>query len=86
MSIRQFNFTKNVFIKNIFFSLYSEDRNEHNNLNLHSLYYKPEILQKPGVFDSLVRGIATQPSGKIDKHYDEEVSYYLPLYINIFLV
>lgn len=66
--------------KNISFSLYSEDRNEHNNMNLHSLYFKPEIFRKPGVFDSLVRGIATQPSGKIDMHYDENVSYYLRLF------
>lgn len=43
-------------------------------INLQSVYHKPDILKKPGVFDSLVRGIATQPAGKLDTYFDKDVS------------
>lgn len=54
--------------------MYSEDRTENNMLKLEDLFYKPEMLNKLGVFDSLVRGMATQAAGKIDNHYNEDVS------------
>lgn len=47
---------------------------EHNDLHLQNLFYKPDIIRKSGIFDSLVRGIATQSSGKVDKYFDEDVS------------
>ncbi|KAJ8910460.1 hypothetical protein NQ315_008873, partial [Exocentrus adspersus] len=55
-----------------FRKLYDENREAYDLLSLQEYFNNPVVIRAPGVFESLVRGIATQSSQKIDRHYAED--------------
>lgn len=56
------------------FRLFYENRKTNNSLSLQKYFNNPHIVQQPGIMDALIRGLATQSSQKIDRHYAEDVS------------
>ncbi|XP_074028960.1 salivary peroxidase/catechol oxidase isoform X2 [Leptinotarsa decemlineata] len=54
-------------------SLVHESRDSSSTLRLHEHFNKPEIILRPQIFDSLLRGSATQIAGSIDMNYTEDV-------------
>lgn len=53
--------------------LFEEDRLINVTINLHNYFNNPDIIQQPNMLDSLIRGLATQSSQKVDLHYPEDL-------------
>lgn len=49
-----------------FLKIYDENRNTSHFIRLHEHFNRPDILEKPGNLDGLIRGLATQPCQKFD--------------------
>lgn len=56
------------------FSLVGEMRNPMGNLRLSDWFNRPVIIEQGDNFDSLTRGMASQPELKSDQFHDSEVS------------
>lgn len=57
-------FTNTLIDSNL--QVYDEARNKSESLRLQENFNRPEAIEKPGYFDGLIRGLATQPCQKID--------------------
>lgn len=53
--------------------LFDEKRASNRSLSLHKYFNNPNVIQKAGVLDALLRGLATQNSQRIDRHYAEDL-------------
>ena len=65
-----------LFLINVMFvyRLYEEDRNPQQSILLREHYDQPRLLEGEENLDSLLRGLATQSSQKLDLHYSKTVS------------
>ncbi|XP_046398889.1 peroxidase-like isoform X2 [Ischnura elegans] len=54
--------------------LYEENREFNDTIHLSNHYNQPFVIEKPGHFDSLVRGMATQNSQQMDLLFTEDVT------------
>lgn len=55
--------------------LYDEYRDVNVTLGLRDHFNRPHVIQKPGLLDGLVRGLATQSSLKLDTDFTQVVSF-----------
>lgn len=61
--------------------LYDENRDINVTLGLRDHFNRPHVIQKVGLLDGLIRGLATQSSQKMDTDYARVVS----IFLNVFL-
>lgn len=54
--------------------LYDENRDVNVTLGLRDHFNRPHVIQKIGLLDGLIRGLATQSSQKLDTDYAQVVS------------
>lgn len=53
--------------------LFDENREARSSLSLQKYFNDPNMIHEDGVLDSLIRGLATQRSQKVDRHYAEDL-------------
>uniref|UniRef100_V5I8I5 Peroxidase n=1 Tax=Anoplophora glabripennis TaxID=217634 RepID=V5I8I5_ANOGL len=53
--------------------LFNENREANSSLSLQKYFNNPNKIQQPGILDALIRGLATQSSQKIDRHFAEDL-------------
>lgn len=63
-----------IFYKLFICSLYNDNRSLQFSINLRDNFNNPKFFKKVEYLDPLIRGLATQPSAKIDLVFDEDVS------------
>lgn len=57
------------------YRLYDENRDVNVTLGLRDHFNRPHVIQKTGLLDGLIRGLATQSSQKLDTDYALVVSH-----------
>lgn len=53
--------------------LYDEDRQTNESIFMRNYFHNPAVLRQAGVADSLIRGLATQPSQKLDIYFADDL-------------
>ncbi|XP_063908765.1 peroxidase-like isoform X2 [Zophobas morio] len=57
--------------------LYKENRLVNSSLNLRNHFNNPSVIEEPQYLDALIRGLATQPSRKLNLRFAEDISTHL---------